>query len=227
MKNLVIAVVLIAGALMCASCSRLVHWAQQTVPQVEKITLDISPACAYVRTLQLYNQFTTVALFDVLRLSDTVRTVYAELYSLEHCKSEELATLFLRRQLQENAYFISFYVLMPQTKENSISFGDQPGMWSLCLWVDGLAYTPQEVKTVELAPEYRRIFGNRYNRFKVPYLVRFDANDIQGRPIVRPTTSKIKLCFTSAHYSISTCWPLTPVSEDKSTAQLCHTRSTF
>lgn len=207
MKSRVAAVIISIVLLVSTGCSRIVRWGKCTFAQAARLCIDISPACAYVRTIRQYDQFNTVALFDVLWLSDTVREIYSALYAAEHCRSPEQTAQFLRRQLQENDHFISFYVLMPQNKESALTYNGQRGIWSVCLVVNGVSYAPREIKVIDLAPEYRIIFGNRYNNFKVPYLVQFDALDLHERQIITATTQKIQLCFISAKYTISVEWP--------------------
>lgn len=187
-------------------CARVIHWGKERFGQIKKVAINICPACSYVRTVHLYDLFNNAAYFDVLWLSDTVRRVYAELYSLEKCKRSLARDNFFNRQLQENSSTISFYLLMPQERENAVAFDNTIGIWSVSLIVDGNCYIPLEVKTVELPMEYRRFFGNKYTVTKVPYLVRFDAHDYNGDYILKPTTHKLTLQFVSPWYTTTVDW---------------------
>ncbi len=199
----------LASLFQLSGCSRILRWGKYTFCQAHTISVDISPAYAYVRTLRLYDQFNTVAIADVIWLSDTVRTVYADLYSCQRCKSPEHRQAFLRRQLQENNHFITFYVLMPKDSVPSFSFGTTFGIWSVTLVINGTCFSPREVKAVDLAPEYQRIFGNRYNRYKSAYLIQFDACNLEGHTLISPVSTTIHLVFKSIYYSMCATWQLT------------------
>lgn len=188
------------------NCARVVHWGKERFGQIDKVAINICPACAYVRTVHLYDLFNNAAYFDVLWLSNTVRRVYSELYALEKCKKSLARDNFFSRQLQENNYTISFYLLMPQDKEHTLAYDTITGLWSVSLLVDGICYTPLEIKAIELAPEYRRIFGNRYNIYKTPYLIQFDAHDNSGNYILKPSTRVMTLQFVSPWYSTDVKW---------------------
>ena len=158
----------------------IVDWADETFSQ-GKINKDhentVKP---FLKGIRLYDQFDTLAIFDAIWLSDTVRTAYAQVYAKMMGKDEEAYIDFLRRELSANTYFVSFYVL----SQKSIPLTDIPPLWVVHLEIDGKKYLPAEIKAVELAAEYLGFFGKRVNNHKEPYEIRFDRKDVEGNDIL-------------------------------------------
>ena len=191
--------------LLLPGCGKIVDWAERTFDQSSSLDSPIKQAQKHIRSVTKYDQLTTSARFDVLWLSDSVRANYADLYALKFGKTEEQKKIFLRRQLEENHHFISFYVLSLY----DWPLGDPSSDWTLFLEIDGKHYAPIEIRAVELAPEYMYIFGKKYNRFKVPYSVKFDAKDINDQSLITPQTNKITLYCRSLSSDVTFVWDIT------------------
>lgn len=188
--------------LLLPNCGRLVDWGNRTFEQAPTINSTVADAQMYIRSVTSYDQLSTAARFDVLWLSDEVRINYADLYALKFAKTDEQKKIFLRRQLEENNHFISFYVLSLYAQP----LGDTNSDWTLFLTIDDKNYSPIEIKSVELAPEYIHIFGKKYNIFKVPYLVKFDAKDINDNFLITPETTQISLHCRSLKSDVTFDW---------------------
>jgi hypothetical protein len=188
--------------LLLPGCGRMIDWGTKTFVQAPSLQASVSDAQKYIRSVTSYDQLTTRARFDVLWLSDDVRTNYTNLFVLKFGKNEEQKRTFLRRQLEENNHFISFYVL----SLHEYPLGDTNSEWTLFLTIDNKHYTPIEIKSVELSPEYMYIFGKKYNRFKVPYSVKFDAKDINDQFLVTPETKNITLHCRSLSAEVTFVW---------------------
>ena len=197
-------VYIITMLVLLPGCGRLMDWGNRTFEQTPTINSPVAAAQKYIRSVTLYDQLTTTARFDVLWLSDDVRTNYADLYALKFAKTDEQKKTFLRRQLEENNHFISFYVLSLYDQP----LGETNNDWNLFLTIDDKNYSPIEVKSVELAPEYMHIFGKKYNRFKVPYSVKFDAKDIDDNFLITPETTKITLHCRTLKVDVTFEWDL-------------------
>lgn len=206
--NIIYIIVMI---LLLPSCGRLVDWGTRTFEQTPTVNSTVTAAQKYIRSVTSYDQLTTTARFDVLWLSDDVRTNYADLYALKFAKTDEQRKTFLRRQLEENNHFISFYVLSLYDQP----LGDTNSDWTLFLTIDDKNYSPIETKSVELAPEYMHIFGKKYNRFKVPYSVKFDAKDINDNLLITPETKKITLHCRSLQADVTFEWDVSAGSSEK------------
>ena len=188
--------------LFLPGCGRLIDWGRSTFDQGKQLRDNTEPAKKYMRSTVIYDQFTTSAMFDVLWLSDEVRTIYTDLYIRRSGKGLEQKNNFLRRQLEENNHFITFYVISLY----EIPLGDSTAEWSLFLRVNDQTFLPIEVKVVDLCPEYRTLIGERFNRFKVAYSVKFDANDINGNPIIDKDTDVFGIVFRSVDKEAQLVW---------------------
>lgn len=162
------------------SCGRVIDWGMSNFYQGEERVYERSIISKYLRSKRIYDQLDTVGMFDALWLSPPVRTLYADMVSGVHGKNEERHNAFLRRQLEEARHFISFYVLSTY----GIPLGDSTSQWVITLRINGVYYTPIELRAVELPLEYKSLFGDHFNRFKLPYLIKFDARDIEGNSLL-------------------------------------------
>jgi hypothetical protein len=190
--------------LVLPSCGRVVDWVKDSFPQIPSLSASCSVIEKYSKSITLYDQFTTRAKFDALWLADDVRALYVDLFSLKFGKTVEQKKALLRRQLEENNHFIAFYVL----SFHEVPLGDTSSEWALFLQINGKNYSPIEVKTVELSPEYICLFGKKYNRFKVAYSVKFDAKDIDDIPLITASTDEMKLYFRSTTKEVVFVWDI-------------------
>jgi len=190
--------------LLLPSCGRVIDWGSRTFEQAPTLHSSITKAQKYIRSVTTYDQLTTRARFDVLWLSDEARMNYADLFASKFGKTEEQKKIFLRRQLEENNHFIAFYVLSLYDHP----LGDSSSNWTLFLEIDGKFYAPIEIKTIEISPEYIYIFGKKYNRFKVPYSVKFDAKDINDQFLITDETEKITLHCRAIDTEVQFMWDL-------------------
>ena len=190
--------------LVLPGCRRLVNWGKETFNQGTDIELSTEAAERYMRSAHVYDQLRTAAIFDALWLSDELRTAYANTHSAWQGRGEEQQTAFLRRQLAENSRYISFFVL----SLHQVSLTKQDPTWSLFLKIDDEQFVPVELKETELDAIYKKFLGKRWTRFKVPYLVKFDAIDVDEKPLITPQTRTLTLTFRSATKEASLKWHL-------------------
>jgi hypothetical protein len=192
--------------LFLSGCGRLIDWGTNTFYQGETLEAHNKEAWRFVRWGAVYDQLETRAIFDAIWLSDDVRTAYAHLFMARQGKSEEHHTAFLRRQLEENNHFITFYVLSLY----KIPLGDPDSAWSLFLDVDGKQVLPLEIKAVDLPQEFQTFFGKRFTRFKDAYLVKFDARDVEEHPFITKDTHVIALNFKTIDKQLVLSWKFGP-----------------
>ncbi len=184
------------------------QWIDEAFYQGKKVENHAVAAQQYVRNLHIYDEFDTLAHFDALWLSDQVRSYYVCMYARKHCLTEERFKTALRRQLEENKHFISFYVLAAIPDHGLL--GEKDSVWGICLRVNNdEEFRPKEIKIVELMPEYKLFFGPTWTVFKTAYLVKFDAYDDSGNKIITADTRSLELYFTSAKRTAMMRWYLT------------------
>ena len=188
--------------LLLSGCGRIVDWGKGNFKQAEKLDFKFRQARKDLKSITVYDQLSTVAMFDVLGLSDDVRIAYVDLHARKYGKTEEQKRAMLRRQLAENSHFISFYVAVPY----ELILGETNSRWSLSLEIDDKRYLPIEVKVIDVNPEYKAIFGKKLSRFKNVYSVRFDAKNVEERPLITPDTHELKLYFRSTKKEVILTW---------------------
>jgi len=185
-------------------CGRLIDWGKQEVEQGTDLEKDVKVAKDHVRSSRVYDQFTLLGAFDSLWLSDEVRDVYAHLYSLKHGRTQEEKKIFLRRQLEENNHFISFYLL----SSADIVIGEKDSDWTILLQIDDYNFVPTEFKTVDLSPEHKSMFGKHFNKFKTAYILQFNAKDVEDISLIQSTTKEISLVFRTVDKEVLHTWDL-------------------
>lgn len=208
--NILLSTVLGASLLLLTGCGRLVDWAVDEFYQGVDRNPDLVLPRNFVRSTVIHDQLMTVAIFDALWLSNEVKTAFTNVSMLKQGKSEERRMAFLRRQLEENKHFISFYVL----SSYKVPLGTPLSEWSLSLEVDDTIVTPVEVKSVDLDPVYQAFFGRRYNNFKNVYLVRFEAKDANDQWLINEHTTYIALHFKSIKKETRFTWLVPPADKE-------------
>jgi hypothetical protein len=190
--------------LLCVlpGCRRVVEWGKKCFYQGESIPFDKPLMKRSIKSFAAYDEFDTVARFDALWLSNEVRTEYARLHAYTYGKSDAFYQALLRRQLEENKHFITFYVL----SLFDAPLGDSESEWSLFLQVNGTNIAPSEIKVIELLPEYKTFLGTRCSKFRVPYRVMFDAKDIEDQAVLSQDTKEIELIFRSTNRELTLRW---------------------
>jgi hypothetical protein len=190
----------------------IVKWGKRCFRQSEDIPCDKTLVRQFIKQCVAYDQFDTIARFDALWLHDAVRTEYARLHAHIYGKSSEFYKALLRRQLEENKHFITFYVL----STFNTPLGDPESSWSVFLRVENVHIAPSEIKVIELLPEYKNFFDTHLTRFRVPYRVMFDAKNIEDEQIITNNTKGIDLVFRSSCKELVLHWDVqtAPVPEE-------------
>ena len=158
-----------------------------------------------IKDVAIFDQFETKARFNIMHLSDEVRTAYVDLHCLKRGKDEQDREALLRRQLEENRHWMTFYVLAEVRDKTHLSLTDKNSSWSFYVKVDEKQKVmPISIKEVDVEPEYQALFGHRFNLFKRGYLIKFPAADLSGdaylkkkAPFKMVVSSAYKLCEVS------------------------------
>lgn len=208
--------------ILFSSGCKIVEWGKENFKQAERyeksIIKKIEP---YLKSTIVYQQLSTIASFDALFLTDQARMLYVDYYVKRHLVSDEKESIMRQRLLNENKYYISFYVVGSQTENLYVSshalftgeyhkqgplMGEKEAEWQIAMRVDGQEYVPDSVRVVELPLEYQHFYGSKYSQFKTAYLVKFDAVDEYDREILSSATQDISLIFTSPRYETKLEW---------------------
>lgn len=173
-----------------SSCVKYHQILQKEVPQGKKRDEHPQIAQAYLRSCSFYDQFQTLAFFDVLWLSDQLKTTYVGMQSERQGKDEQSREALLRRLLEESNHWISCIVLADIRDKTHVSLSENDSAWSLFLQTkDGEKVQPISIKEIELDAEYQLFFGPRFTTFKKAYLVKFPAKPLDGVAYLDRSTS--------------------------------------
>ncbi|HEX2977969.1 MAG TPA: hypothetical protein VHO47_02535 [Candidatus Babeliales bacterium] len=214
MKLVIMARAIIVLSIFFLSSCRYSRWAIEQLPQAGTINYEAKLVARYIRSLHLYDQFDTIGHFDVLWLSDDVRCQYACVHARKNELCAENAIEFERRQLEENNYFISFYLLVSESDSCKIDSASGNSSFSVSMKIDDETHHPVQMKHLDDLPsEYALFFGLRFNKFKRIYLVKFDAADCNSNRLISPFTKTLDLCFTKMTRFGSVRWYLTQEGE--------------
>ena len=136
-----------------------------------------------LRSVKIYNQFTTEAIFDVLFFSDEIQAKYVALYGARRGTSEEANQKHVNALRGSSKKMLTYYILADIRDVQSQTLVPKEAVWSLYLRNSkGKKIEPAKIKEIELEPELRQFFLHRFNRYKTAYIVTFPSVDALGKP---------------------------------------------
>lgn len=183
-------------------------------PQPKDLEIkQLAVANQYLKSANVYDKYTTLAIFDALWLSDSVRDAYVNLNSQKTGKSQTAKEALLNRQIEENKHWISFYVLADIRQQFNGTMNEKSPLWSVYLDLgQDKKVEPESVKEVDLDSEYLFFFGQRFNSFKTAYLVQFPAVDVDGVNYLTGC-EVVKLAIRSVDKSCELIWNLNDIQK--------------
>jgi hypothetical protein len=208
MKKLYKVTFLIISISFFTGFQRIVDWGKDHFNQGIPLDKEATFPKEHIRSIFIYDEFTTVGNFSVMWLSNTVRKAYADVYSRTNNYSIERAKEFLKNQLKMNEHYISFYVLVDRTLLKNKILSDNNVEWKFALKIDNERYIPVEIDLVELAPEYTLFFGKYINLSKDAYILKFDAKNITGKKLLNKDVTRLELEIKSVDREGRLIWCL-------------------
>ena len=198
-------VTLLLGLSVLPACDRgAVEWVEDTFEQSKTHDVDKKMVKKYLKSVRVYDQFDTIAIFDVLWLSNDIRSTYSSLHSTMAGMSKEASIAFLRRQLKATEHYVNFYIL----STDNIVLNATPAPWMVTLKVGEKKYAPLEIKVLDMSPEYKTIFGSLLTNHKRPYEIKFDRKDADGKDIMSPAIDHMTLSMSSPTHYVDIEFPL-------------------
>jgi hypothetical protein len=179
---------------LMTGCIKYYDLAESEFPQAEKEPVYSEVVHGYKRSQVVYDEFETKAAFDALWLSDDVRTTYIQIYAKKRGLGAEAKEELLKRQLEENKHWVSFYVLADVRERAAGTLGDSTTAWTMFASVDDQQIPAESVKECDLEPEYQLLFGAQGVTFKTCYLVKFPIG--HGLSVNLAEQTFKKLCLT-------------------------------
>lgn len=205
---------LVGLGIFLSSCVPYFKLSKSEFPQGKELDIkQLAVANQYLRSATIYDKYTTLAVFDVLWLSDSVRDSYVNINSQKTGKSQTSKDALLNRQLEENKHWVSFYVLADIRQLYNENMNEKNPLWSVYLDLgQDRKIEPESVKEVELDPEYRFFFGTKINSFKTPYLVQFPISGVDSKNYLIDCTV-VKLVVSSVDKSCEFVWNLNDIQK--------------
>ncbi|MCF7800255.1 hypothetical protein K9M16_04640 [Candidatus Babeliales bacterium] len=208
LKNLIKYLSLISILIVTPSCIKYYELSKEEFPQGKDLEDNKKIVSNNIKKLYVYNQFETLAIFDTLWLSNTVRKAYVDIHCSKQGKDEQAKQALMTRQLEENKHWITFYVLADIRDKFHVSLTDKNSYWSLYLqFSDNKKVMPISIKETEIEPEYQALFNHRFNNFKRYYIVKFAASDLSGKDYLE-IKKDFKLVFSSPKKESYITWSL-------------------
>lgn len=202
-------ILILSFMLLPGCCSQYVRWGHQIANQGTTLSEYTEITNNYIRSTRIYDQFITLGIFDAIWLSDEVLQAYVDTYRQKRCLSYEQYSTMLADQMAVNESFITFYLLASYPGQDKKPLDEDDPYWEIQLQINGHCYSPVEVKSFELPLEYRTFFGIRYNLFKTAYIVRFNAKNAYGSPILQWPVC-MKLVLRRVQKQTVMCWDIGP-----------------
>ncbi|MBI2345104.1 hypothetical protein HYV10_03465 [Candidatus Dependentiae bacterium] len=211
--------------------NKILGWAKENFKQAEQHQHDyITRSQEFIRNLKVYDMLSLRATFDVMLLTDKARMLFVDYHGKNQGLTFDEIKALYHRQVHENRYFISAYVIAWHDEYNfltskalftgeyqktpNILKGDD-ALWNVSLIVGGRKYLPETVKVVEMPVEYQRFFGAPCNQFCTTYLVRFAAKDKYNNFIFDNQKCSVVLRFSSPVYKVDAIWKNINIYESK------------
>lgn len=211
---------LFCSLVLFSSCIKYHKLAKQEFPQGDN--LDDRREISYnnLRSSTVNDEFATLAIFDFLWLSDETRIAFVDMNCEKSGRDEQTRQAMLCRQLEENKHWITFYVLADVRDNASGSLSDKDALWSFYLAKEEfLPETEEEknkrlrkrlkrktkeidklmpisIKEIEIEPEYKFLFGPKFDQFGRAYKIKFPATNLVGKKYLA-TGDRFKLVVAS------------------------------
>lgn len=197
------------------SCIKYNDFIPTEVPQGKKKQRPAAVLGTYMKSLYLYDEFATRALFDVLWMSDDMQRQYVHSYAERRGKSQEQHDAMLAERLKRNNQMQQFYLLADIRDRSQKELHDKDSGWSMYLqYTDGRKVQPISIKEVELSKEIQYFFGPRYTHFKTAYEVQFPVEDKHKVALPRELGA-FSMVIAAPDYEGSIIWQQGSTTDDR------------
>ncbi len=192
-------------------CVKYYDVAPTVFPQAAKVEYDRNLITHHVRHNTVYDQFTTLAVFDSLWFSDLMRKEFVAAYAAKRGLGAHAQDELLKRNLEENSHWFVVYVLADIRHRSNNTLSEPHAYWTLSLTLDDQPpIAADKPKEVELDPELENFFRPYANSFKMAYKVTFQLNTQQAECIRNKKYKKLVLTYSSPRNKVDINWAEKP-----------------
>ena len=206
---------LIVMLIALPGCIKYYELSESEFPQGKQLDDNRQVAAAYRRSVTIYDQFKTQAIFDGLWLSDTVRSTYVDIHASKRGVHGDGKEELLKRQLEENNHWLSFILLADIRDKLFASMSEPSATWTAHAVVDNVKLVAESVKEFDMDPEYQLLFGKTWSPFKTAYLVKFPLESVLAHKIAESGQHEVKLVISSMYKEAELEWKTGELSAKK------------
>ncbi|MCK4499458.1 hypothetical protein KAU11_03110, partial [Candidatus Babeliales bacterium] len=179
------------------------------IPQ-SKWSKEMAPpkdaAKKWVKVAKFYDEFITIAIFDVLKYCDEVVVLESATTSARDGLSTVQAIDTARGKVNSNQRQLDFYMLADVRNDEGAALGKDKSAWRFWLELyDGSIIRPSAIRTPSWTPALKRLFGSCCSNFKELHKLEFPlcGSDLeQGRKCRGP----IKFVLSCPGYARKIEW---------------------
>ncbi len=201
--------ILLAGTMfLTPGCIKYYELSESETPQATALDDQREIVALARRSVTVYNGFETRAIFNTIGLFDQVRAAYVERYTEKRGITGDAREQLLKRQLEENKHWLSFYVLADVRDKTNPGLGEPAATWTLSACIDKEELVVESIKEVDLEPEYQKLFGTTFNLFKTAYLVKFAISELQASKLSDLQFKQVVMHICSPYKRATMRWNL-------------------
>lgn len=160
-----------------------------------------------LKSIKIYDEFQTVALFDFLRYSDEIALSSACIKSDRRGASKKVRQQIMMHELAANQDEFKFLLQADVRKSFQELLDKKNSAWSFWLETpDGKKIKPNLIKKIQHTDITRQLFGNSYSRFKTLYSLTFplSGNNLEQ---ARNRRGPITIVCRSSEHKCKVTWP--------------------
>ncbi len=160
-----------------------------------------------LKSIKIYDEFQTVALFDFLRYSDEIALSSACIKSDRKGANKKIRGQIMMHELAANQNEFKFLIQADVRKSCQEFLDKKNSAWSFWLETeDGRKIKPSSIKKIEHTDISRQLFGETYSRFKTLYKIVFplSGNTLEQ---ARSRRGPVTIVCRSNEHKCQVSWP--------------------
>lgn len=189
---------LFAMVCLLTGCKKYYEFIPMEIPQPTKGGIESYAIDRWKQKIAFYDQFSTLGIFDVLKLSDEVVQTSVKLASFRKGIIGKEYDKLMRESIRNNQKELTWYLLVDVRDENSPALGQAGSPWRF--WVecsDHRVVKPTSIRSIGWTPELYYLFGGKKETsFKTLYKMVFP---LCGSDMVDGKIRKGPMSFVITH----------------------------
>jgi hypothetical protein len=182
--------------ILLPGCHSLIKWGKKEIQQIDKINFDQTIVKKFLQTIIIYEQFSFLWACDILFISQNISDLFIDMYTKRQHSNNQEKEILKQKEDSEQQQKVTFIILLP----HQIDFNEK-NEWQIRLKIRDCIQKPNSITLIELSPEHKLFFGEKYKRFKLAYKVTFEKKqDFNTAHTISLIFSNTIVAFTSTFY---------------------------